>query len=234
MASGSFFTIYRKRKDKSVLAKVALDAIKNQYYLSNKRSSFNGNKTDDELKSNVPILMDASFKAELTKRDDLPSYIFYDNDGYEYDKLLDFHFCSTFSCLKEYFRLDAYSFKNSSTLISKDEAKKILQAIDYVLSNEYSKKFEDVLSNEYVELFGAEYSPFVHRFDDASKPIYIDKNDDGFVVRTGDDLYDREIAECDNDAIYNMKKTKACMEAFLRAEDNSWDKQELILEYLAY
>lgn len=184
------------------------------------------------MKKDMPVLMHANFKADSIDYDDCD--IYYDAEGYEHKKLLDFHFGSSFTSLKEHFRLNAYKFSESSTLVSKAEAAKILQAIEYILSGEYSKKFEDVLSNEYASILGEGYSPFENRFRSLGKPLYIDKDCDGYIVNFSDHGYDREVAECDDDIEHCLSKVRACILAFLNAEEYSYDGEELVLEYTAY
>lgn len=233
MSSGSYFTIYRKHVDK-VASKETIDALKEEYFKSNKNGLFGpSSKSDDELRDDIPVIMDASFKSERDESDS-KNNIFYDKDGITYEKLLDFHFISTFSCLKEEWRMNAYSFKEASRIVSKDEVEKILQAIKYVLGEKYDKHFEDVLSNEYVNLFGEEYSPFVNRFKKSKLPLYIDKEGHSYKVTRGDDGFEAEIADSDASAKWNMEHAKACLEAFIHAESHPWNNEELVLEYSAY
>lgn len=235
MSSGSYFTVYRKDL-KAKASQEVLDALKNEYFLANKKDSFGGSKSEEEMRKDIPLLMHASFKEDFHARETAEKTdVYYSADGSKHTKLLEFHFCSTFSCLKEKFNLNPYSFSNSSALVSKSEAAKMLQAVEYILGEEYSKHFEKVLDNEYVELFGEGYSPYDNRFSQYRQPINIDKHSDGgYSVEFSDYGFEREIAESDSDVKYNLEKTRACLLAFLKAEDNSWDNEELVLEYSAY
>ena len=172
----------------------------------------------------------ADFSASKSK-----SSIYYDEKGFRYDKLLEFHFCSSFTCLKDKFNLDSYILSKSSIFINKDEAAKILQAIEYILGNEYSKRLEDILSNEYINILGHGYSLFDNRFNKHKDKIYIDKNgSDGYILSVGDDSYDLEIAECDDDVKFSLSRAASCLHAFFDAEANEWNGYELVLEYSAY
>ena len=233
MANGSYFTIYRKLKNE-IASKETIDILKNEYFLSNKNSLF-GEKTDEnELKNDMPPLMHEGFKSGSCE--DNKSFVFFDKDGVKYIKLLDFHFGSSFGGLKEIFRLNPYKYSKSSVFISKNDAKMMLQAIKYILSNEYSRKMEDVLSNnEYLNVFGENYSLFINRFKNKPKIFYVDKDhNDSWTITDNDSQYENEIAEEDDSALYNMNTTKACLEAFLVAEDYSWENEELVLEYSCY
>ena len=233
MSSGSYLTIYRKHHDEPISHEV-VESVANEYFLANKKELFGSKKDDEQLKDDIPILMDLKYKSEHSYLDDIAHYEYVDINGFKYGKLLEFHFGSSFSCLKDEFSLDAYSFKRCSTFISKHDAEKMLQAINYILSNNYNKEFENVLSNKYVKVFGEDYSPFANRFSNNNEPIYVDKNAGNFKITYGDYEYDAEIAEDDANVEFNLKKAKSCLDAFLQAEDNSWDKQELVLEYSVY
>lgn len=234
MSNGSYFTIYRKcLKDK--VSQDIIDALKNEYFIANKNEVFNDKQDEEELKNDLPLLMHSCFKANSIDYENRNSNVYFNLDGIKHEKLLEFHFCSSFSCLREHFGLNAYKFSKNSTFVAKHEAEKMLQAIEYVLSEKYSKNFEHILNNEYVELFGNGYSMFDNRFKDASNPIYIDKDsDDGYTVRFNDGCCDAEIDESDDDVIFNLNRVRACLLAYLNAEDNSYYDEELVLEYSVY
>lgn len=232
MSSGSYFTIYRKLKNKTATA-VELDRLKNEYFLSNKNSTFSQNASDEDMKKDIPLLLDAAFKASSI--DDSESSTYYGSeDGALHEKLLEFSFGSSFTGLKEKFGLNPYSYSKSSVLVPKPEAEKILQAVKYILSKRYCRELEDILSNEYVDLLGKDYSPYIDRFTAKKHPIYIDKESTGYVIRHGDDLAIDETTECDDAAVYALKKVRACIEAFLSADTSFWKGEDLVLQYSAY
>ena len=230
MASGSYFTIFRKSKSITLPAD-KLEALKAEYMKLND----NIFPKEDGKSCNIPLLMQEDFVYSEYGLDKARSNNYYDKDGVLHEKLLTFDFCSTFTCLKEKFNLNAYKNDECSAMISQDEARKMLQAIKYVLSGEYSKKFEDILNNEYVQLFGDGYSLFDNRFSKHKDKIYVDKDsNDGYSISFGDDGWDAEIAESDDDIIFNLKRTRSCLQAFLDAECYEWDNFELVLEYTAW
>ena len=110
----------------------------------------------------------------------------------------------------------------------------MLQAIDYVLSEDYNKKFESILGNEYVELFGEGYSPFDSRFKKHRDPMYIDRDGKSYTVSFGDNMIDAETAESTADVQFNLNRIRACLLAYLNAEEETWNGEELVLEYSAY
>ena len=231
MSSGSYFTLYRKCTKVKASSEV-LDALKNEYLLANKKDLFAGNKDDKVL----PLLLHAGFKADFTaqKAEDNKTDVYYSEDGIKHVKLLDFHFGSTFTALKEHFNLDPYRVNQTSIFISKADAKKILQAIEYIFSEDYDKKFEKILDNEFVKILGEGYSLFDNRFKESKNPIYIDKEGRGYTVNFGDSVYEAETSENDDAIKFNLCRTRACLLAFLNAEESTWDGEELVLEYSAY
>ena len=151
-----------------------------------------------------------------------------------HDKLLEFHFGSSFTALKDKFRTNAYVFSESSVLISRSEAEKMLQAVEYILSENYSREFEDILNNEYVDLLGNGFSRFDDRFIKSRDKMYVEKDCDGWTVSFGDYQWDVETHECDEEIKSNLKRVRTCLRAFLDAECCSWDGHELVLEYSTY
>ena len=227
MSSGSYFTLYRKFTKVKASSEV-LDALKNEYFLANKKDLFAGSKDDKAL----PLLLHAGFKADFAEREseENKTDVYYSKDGTKHVKLLDFHFNSTFTALKEQFSLDPYRISHQSIFISKSDAKKILQAIEYILGEDYDKKFEKILDNEFVKILGEGYSCFDNRFKASKDPIYIDKEGHGYTVNVGDSVYEAEISESDDDVKSNLCRTRACLLAFLNAEESTWDGEELVLE----
>ena len=230
MASGSYFTIFRKSNSITLPAD-KLEVLKAEYM-----KSHDGLFPKEKDKNcNIPLLMQEDFVHSDYSIKDAKSNNYYDKDGVLHEKLLAFDFCSTFTCLKEKFNLNAYKNAECSVMISQDEARKMLQAIKYVLSGEYNKKFEDILNNEYVQLFGDGYSLFDNRFSKHKDKIYVDKdNNDGYSISFGDSQWDAEIAESDDDIVFNLTRTKSCLQAFLDATCYSFDDFELVLEYVAW
>lgn len=231
MSSGSYITIYRKLR-KNVVAKDKLDAIREEYYKSNKGTCFNACDNEESLRADMPILLEDGFSAEQPYGSQ--TQLFYDKDGVEHFKLLSFHFLSSFTCLKEHLNLNPYTRSRASAIISAKDAKDMLQAAKYVLSGEYSRKFEEILSNDYVELFGEDYPPYVRRFKKSAEPIYVEREERNFKIVRGDYNFEEEEAECTARAKHSLETLAACLEAFMRAECYDFDGEELVLEYSAY
>lgn len=231
MSSGSYFIIYRKYKDNVVPSDV-IDKIKEEYKKSDRLFN-DADQSSSDKDFDLPVLMHESFTAN-SYDDAERNYNYYDRDGHLHERLLEFQFGSSFTALKDHFRLNAYRFSESAVLISKNEAEKMLQAINYILNGNYSKSFEDVLNNEYVEIFGDGYSLFDDRFKKNRENIYIDKHDESYTVTFGDVHLDREIAETDNEIVFSLKRVRSCLQAFLDAESYEWESTSLVLEYSAY
>lgn len=182
MSSGSYFTIYRKCID-SKLELDKLNALKNEYQKSN-NTFFSTSSTNID---DIPLLMHECFSADANVDSPSNKNKYYDLNGVLHEKLLEFHFCSTFSCLKDKFNLNPYKFKESSVFISRVEAKHMLQAINYILNEKYDKTFENILDNEYVDIFGNGYSLYDDHFSNAHEIIYVDKNKDNYAITFGDE-----------------------------------------------
>ena len=235
MSHGSYLTIYR-RFNKSKASTAELDALKNEYFLANKKDSFNTNKDEEALKKDIPMLMHAGFKSSSLAdlEDSKKTTTYYSEDGTRHERLLEFHFGSVFTGLREHFNINPYSFRDSTVIVSRHDAEKMLQAVEYILEEDYSKKFESILSNEYVGIIGEGYSPFDNRFKTARDPIYIDKEGPGYTVKFNDYGLDAETVENDDSIKVNFVHLRAALLAYLNAEECSWDGEELVLEYSAY
>ena len=113
MASGSYFTIFRKSKSITLPAD-KLAALKAEYMKSND-SLFPAEK---DKSCNIPLLMREDFvHLDYPTEDAKSSNNYYDKDGVLHEKLLAFDFCSTFTCLKEKFNLNAYKNAECSVMI---------------------------------------------------------------------------------------------------------------------
>ena len=91
-----------------------------------------------------------------------------------------------------------------------------------------------MLDNEFVKILGEGYSLCDNRFKESKNPIYIDKEGRGYTVNFGDSVYEAETSESDDVVKFNLCRTRACLLAFLNAEESTWDGEELVLEYSAY
>lgn len=232
MSSGSYLTIYRKFNNEHA---ANLDKIKAEYLKADSSLFKPEDSKDEDPEEDLPLLMCDAFTAQSCYDTDGKDCNYYDKYGILHKKLLDFHFGSSFTALKEHFHLNPYKFSTSSTFINGDEASKILQAVEYILSRDYSKKVESMLRNEYVDILGKGYSPFDNRFVERTKRVYIDKDGDNYTVSFGDEQWEAEIAEEDEYVELSLRCVKSCIQAFLDAESYSWTHStDLVLELSAY
>ena len=232
MSSGSYLTIYRKNNKK--VADEILNTVKNEYYLRNKADDFSENKSEEDLRNDIPLFLDADFKSDSEVDGADKSDVYYMADGTICKKLLDFHFGSSFVCLKEEFHLDSYKFNRNSSVISKPEAEKMLQAVEYVLNEKYDRQFELVLNNNYVEMFGDGYSPFDRRFAKLHDSLFIEKVSNGYSIEFIDPYVEHERNESDAWIKCNLTTLRAGLLAYLNAEEYTYYGQDLILEYSVY
>lgn len=93
----------------------------------------------------------------------LDDYIYIDTiNKIKYIELFNLHFISTFSYLKEYWNMSEFN-NNPQKVITTNIAKLLVQAIDYILSENYNKQFENILNNQYVNVLASDYPPY-YRF----------------------------------------------------------------------
>lgn len=231
MASGSYFTLYRKYTTKASESVVSF--LKNQYLEEYKKSCLSKKTVEEHLKD-LPKVLDFAYGKKETEYDestktwkDVRDYsidgrrLKYQSlllsDNSYVDELLTWHFCSSFTCLKEEWNLDSYVGSRSQYELSKLEAEKILQACDYLLSGNWSDDFEKILNNRWINILSEgnnsdSYWKYVYRNDKKSlKEIPRDE---------------QESAE------YDIKRLRHVLDTFTSADEDLDDK--LILIYTAW
>ena len=126
MASGSFFTVLRERPDKPTNRKELRQVLSSK----NKMPEF----------PHFVRLSDYEY-ADTKKRVKL-------------DVLFQAQFCSTLNMLRDYFQLSPYSeAKDSDTLeLTHIQVHALWQATQYLLNAEYSKRTEQLLDNEFIDV----------------------------------------------------------------------------------
>ena len=165
------------------------------------------------------------------------------------DLLLEWNFGSGFDCLKQEWNLSPYKFKYSQKVISKDEAEKMLVAVSYLLNGDWSASIEKTIGDKYLALFTDGYSGYsYHRYLDRNRPNrheqVIRHCCAGYeiIVKTphiadcdvSDYIYEHEIRKADDTIEFWLQQTKYALEAYLKAEDFSYEnKHELVLVYEA-
>lgn len=197
---GSYFYILRKTKYNKVYSTSAFNKI-----VEEKRWLY-----DD-------------FKPEKLSLNDIQNYQILNDfkcisiqNKTEYDILLDAHFTSGFNCLIEEFNMNAYN-KFGEKTIPLYMAKEMAQAVNYILSLNYSKQIELILNNPYLDVFETLYYPFTCRF------IHSDSKD-------------AESNEFDKEGLYFLKKIKNVLDTFILLNDeNSFNEEvEYVLVYKNY
>lgn len=142
MASGSLFTLLRKRKCSKILDKQEVIDIINK-------------KNIQESYGNIVQITDLN---EVEHFYPINEYEYIDTKTFNcFDRLFTINFCSSFTALNEYFCLNAYDVSNNQIQISIHVAKQILQAVEYLLSEKYSKQFENILDSSFINIL-SEYS----------------------------------------------------------------------------
>lgn len=202
MSNSSYFTLLRKSKENLQFSDKLIDEFIVSKY--NEMTLLNNNKVSsiEEMKKEIsnyyPI---NSFKYISIK------------DKNEYDVVFQFHFTSGFNVLKEEFNLNPYN-KYSDIIIDVNLSKDMLCAIDYILSRNYSHKFEDILNNYYIDVFGNLIPKFQYRFSDKI------------------DLDEYELEEMEKEGIYYLKKCRDILASYILIDkENTLNEAEYILLY---
>lgn len=142
MASGTIFTILRNKSDNNVF--ISDEVILEKVNSFGKEHNFN-------FKEIISV-------NELHRYHALDESTFIDIKEHKFvESIFSANFCSSFTAFAEYFNLNAYSLKYDQEIITLNMAKEILQALKYLLNEQYSKSFENILNNPYVKIF-SDYS----------------------------------------------------------------------------
>lgn len=137
----------------------------------------------------------------------------------EYDILLQAHFTSNFTCLIEQFNMNAYN-KFGEKIISLATAKQMLQAINYILSLNYSRQTELILNNYFIDVFEDLYSLFYNRYLNTSKECI--------------DIQE-QLSYNDKDGLYYLKKIKTVLDTFILLNNqNCFSNLQYVLVYKNY
>ena len=203
MAAGSYFVLLRSiNENEQYEDEYKVEDFKIKYIEKNNFSK-SGNFYINEFHK-YPLKVDFDFDEDKTYK-----WVSIRNRKI-YDQIFKFNFISGYTTLKDEFNLD--SFKNNELVIDVNMANDIKLAIDYLLSRDYSLKFEDILNNYFIDLFG-KLLPSYESFK-SNEEICEDSN----------------IFE--NEGRYFLKKTKVLMDAFLYMEkEDSLNELEYKLVY---
>jgi hypothetical protein len=152
-------------------------------------------KSEDELKDVIT--------PNFIKLDEFGEYISV-NDKHIYIDIMNMHFLTEFSVLKDEFNL--YSNSNAGQVeIDINTANELLTAVNYLLGKNYSDQFEIILNNYYVKLLG-ELLP-------------------SYQYRNSSNSIDYEDAEFERSGIYYLKKMQAILQAYIWMEKENTCKE---------
>jgi hypothetical protein len=149
--------------------------------------------------------------------DDLPDITYYDKRTYV-DKntmellteLVQADFTSSFTSLIEHYYLSYYneSGRKDRVVISAETARNMLQAVKYLMYEDYSKRLEELINSEWIEVFSElcpDYLKWKHNED-----------------------YE------DEDSIWYLKRLKQVLETFLFIHSESDHDDGILLLYFAW
>jgi hypothetical protein len=136
-------------------------------------------------------------------------------NGKTYSELLNVHFNSVFKSLIEEFNMNPYN-KTSQIILNYNITSKMIQAINYILSNNYNKDFEKILDNYYLKVFEDLYPDFYNRFNNNFEEYYELKNEND------------EAISILNRVLHTLNTYK------LMQDENDINKDEILLVYNNY
>lgn len=82
--------------------------------------------------------------------------------GEVFEDIFNMHFITDFTTLKEEWNMHSL---NPQIIVNVETAKEIVQAIEYILSGNYSEQAENILKNYYISVFGEHYPLYLLRYD---------------------------------------------------------------------
>lgn len=168
MSRGSYLTIYKKLNTQENALFKRFDKLSSDDVNLIKQNYLNCYKDAKECPKLIPVFTkDNNVFSEEAKQfyyslNLLFKSTYTDDDGELYVKFADCHFTSEFTCLAEEFELDFYSITSYQKIIPILDVFKLNQAASYLLAENYCKKTEILLNNQYIDLLGEYYNSYYH------------------------------------------------------------------------
>ena len=161
------------------------------------------------------------------------------------DELLRWDFGSSFDVLIDRYSLNPCFWKRSSILLTKDVARKMLVAAEYILGGVWDDRMSLVAKNEFVKLFTDGYNctsywKYLNRHAiEANQKVFEFENEGCKVIvklpdrkRRSNGSYTRADAECDEEIECWLRNIASATRAYLESDEYSYnDEHELLLEY---
>ena len=241
MSSGSYFTLYRKYNVIPTEADLKVrESTIEKYVKKNRENSLKDSQSEEDLKKDFPLVLDPLYGLKESEYDEVTKtwkdlrdhsvsgqrkscQKILASDGSHLDEILEWHFGSDFTCLKNEWAMNGYNWNRSQHIVDKGTAKLILQACNYLLSGNWSTYFEHILDNPWINILAKGN-------DSNSYWRYIYKNNKKM-------LRDFESQEDHDDVEWQLKQIKFALETYLNSEPSSTcfeDKVELMLVYSVY
>lgn len=283
MSRGSTFTLYRAYNNFKI-DETRQSQLRASYYDFNKKHdwgcSLNDGLTESEKSKiiaerekrwteDIPLVMNMNFTADYNFEHDskncktleqyrnrkYANFVLRD-DGRFCDMLLDWDFNSSFDCLIEHYNLNYCNFRDRAVIITKEDAKEMLSAIEYLLGGRWDDAIETTMNNPWIRVFSSggncdSYWKYVYRHRDAAKKTTYKFSDSGVEVTVnipkcnskktedGDEEYDEsylaELSESNETVEYNMRNAANALRAFLESDNWSYGNEtELVLVYSSW
>lgn len=280
MSRGSTFTLYRAYNNFKINEETKNKILTAYHDFNKKHDwyhdgAFNENLTEEEKDkikrereerwtNDIPIVLNLDFNEnynwDSSKNSDNETISEYRNrkyanyalkdDGRYCDKLLEWNFTSGFDCLIEHFGLNYCTFDRNSVIISIEDAKEMLTAVEYLLGGKWDDSLERSMNNKWIKIFSDggncdSYWKYVYRHK-ISKNGKIHKfSDNGVEVTVSipssnnndeeDDYSFAETSESNEAMEFYLRNTANALRAFIESDNWSYGNEtELILVYSSW
>ena len=281
MSRGSTFTLYRAYNNFKIDDSLRSNLL-SAYHDFNKKHDWGCSLSDDipddeknkllaerekRWTDDIPLVMnldfnpDYNFDHDMKDGESLESYrsrkyanFVLRDDGRFCDKLLEWDFNSGFDCLIEHYHLNYCNFRDNSVIITKEDAKEMLSAIEYLLGGKWDDTIEMAMNNHWIKIFSDggncdSYWKYVYRHRDVAKKKTYKFSEGGVEVAVNvpncgsknteneddNEAYLAELSESNETAEFYMRNTANALRAFLESDNWSYGNEtELVLVYSSW
>lgn len=252
MSRGTTLTLYKKYDLK--MNGPEFKSVVKKYALYNKEHDYSKTKKPmKKYEKNIPIIMNInpfssySVYDENTKkwvdvrppktidviRNNAISHVD-SRDKMYCERMMDWSFGSSFDCLVDLYNIGNYSFSGCSIEIEEDTARKMLEAINYIRSGNWSDSAEAAMNNPFVTTFTTGYNcdsywKYVYRNKSKSKKVF-NLSKDGYditikcpVTKTENEEFEyiEEMEESNRTIEYSLDMFRNGLTTFLNADNTN-------------
>lgn len=250
MSRGTTLTLYKKYDYK--MNNTDFKSVVKKYAENNKEHDYSPKKKSmKEYSKDIPIIMNInpflskSCYDEKTKtwfdprpaktidtiKNNAISYVD-SRDKMYCERMMEWSFGSSFDCLVELYNIGQYNYSGCAVEIDEATAQKMLEAINYILSGNWSDNIESALNNSFINTFTTGYScdsywKYVYRNKNSNKKVFSIKKD-GYDITikcpdkkddSNDDEYYAETEESNSSIEHSLNLFKYGLTTFLYSDN---------------